>query len=694
MLSSSLGLGAPLNSAWGSLGKRSVLEKIGFEVDIRPDDVPIDSFSARLLDDEVVASIAGRLLQSLARRRIFRSAWLLYGWPARFQLLGTQEDETIRAARELHETYARVNALDGMFFEGVYSRRPERLVAVHHLMQPLKYHGWRATDRIRNRAKKIASGFKQSRLVECGFWKERRAEATAANATMSDMGVWMALVESSLLTSRFEFDTVANSSLEYAPNAALDPQTFMPQMRRCSIKVEKIKGAQRDTSFLTHTPFTWTRHHLEPMFMINTRRLNQWNLAPDIWLQCLLPDSQPVLLRPAGGEQWELVLGVCPGAATCTWPVRQVRRTPACCFFEPVHEGRTPCSFQHVCSLQWEIWNCIWASPLQQRGVLGAPPEDGGDNVAIRLATVGAPEDIVRGSARHGFWKAKEQDVRNVAIKMELRDIAALEPYGRFMEAFVRHLHPDLNDMEVYAICIKPAQNDAFVEDLLADEENCEFLDRGDREKLQQERNDRKSAEKRQKRYLASLAGLRDRARSMEDALLEQMASDTRRGGVIPYISKPDELTQALANEWGPPKSHVSKDFIAKRWQMRWQFGNISRAWATHGFVESLLAVLQAAWRSHNAWTGLRCDIPGLFPADDDVYIVIAQPAAAPEGRGRGRARGRGGRGGKGAKAGRAAAPAAPAALADAPPVPGAEDEEPSSAASSDDSSSSGSSSS
>ena len=76
-----------------------------------------------------------------------------------------------------------------------------------------------------------------------------------------------------------------------------------------------------------------------------------------------------------------------------------------------------------------------------------------------------------------------------------------------------------------------------------------------------------------------------------------------------------------LVNKWVPPGGHTQKDFSSGRWRIKWLFGNVSRRFATYGVHVSPIACLVIAWESASAWTGLRCDIPGIIFGN--VAIVV-----------------------------------------------------------------------
>jgi hypothetical protein len=155
--------------------------------------------------DSKYASLAGKFVQSLVRRRAFRSAWFTEGWPHRFNgFLGGDElkKETGRLLKDTYDAYALAKAKDTLFYNELCSKSPFRLPAVRQISEPVKANGWQPTPEVLIRLRARNGCFKQSRLVENGFLYERRKEAEHTNCQMTEATVYNALASSDCLTSR------------------------------------------------------------------------------------------------------------------------------------------------------------------------------------------------------------------------------------------------------------------------------------------------------------------------------------------------------------------------------------------------------------------------------------------------------------------------------------------------------------
>ena len=122
--------------------------------------------------DSKDACIAGKFVQSLVRRRAFRSAWFIDGWPHRFfGFLGGDElkEETGRLLKDAYEAYELAKTKDTQYSNDLCSKSSFRLPAVRQISEPVRANGWQPTPEVLQRLRARNRCFKQSRLVEHGF---------------------------------------------------------------------------------------------------------------------------------------------------------------------------------------------------------------------------------------------------------------------------------------------------------------------------------------------------------------------------------------------------------------------------------------------------------------------------------------------------------------------------------------------
>jgi len=595
---------------------------------------------AGLCDEEYMAMHAGKFVQAMIKRRVFRSAWFIYGWPGRLGgLLG--EEGTARSTmldlRQHYEAYEAISGFESKYFKARSARSPFKLPSVHQLVEPIRADGWVLSDRARSLLKLRESGFKQSRVVEDGFLKERRAEAAVTNFEMAEVGVVVALTQSEILTSRFSFKTHAHDQFHQGSGERLPAHAFRARTSDATMDISSIRGPKSTPAWITHSPGSWTKFHLEPYLMAHLHRTRSWAASELAWLTNLLPNHEPVLVRalvtpPLLIPEWVLVLGVCESTAALVWPVVEVTGNfGEHHFFEPKTDEDAVPSLRFICDLQWELWPCVWASPLVQRVVYGAPESFEGERAGVKLVTTLASEPIVTAAARFGFWAANERLLRKLAKHMGFLELHATKGWATFLEAFIRKMRPDLGDTMVLQIMLRRAPaGQSALEQLMEDEEFREHLDKTDREAYEKDSMSREKKKKEATAYMGALKPLRAR-------VLTRQKVPTGYAGETNW-------SQALVNTWTPPGSHIFRDEFNARWRIKWMFGNISRSWTAHGYHGSAIACLREAWESHTNFTDLPCEVPGIFDVEQGAKRSQAsqEPAAGAvrvEGRGRGRGR-------------------------------------------------------
>jgi len=171
------------------------------------------------------------------------------------------------------------------------------------------------------------------------------------------------------------------------------------------------------------------------------------------------------------------------------------------------------------------------------------------------------------------------------------------------------------------------------------------------------------------------LQPLRRAARSHHERERQGLSEDHRRGP----LSVPEGWSQSQVNMWLPPRSHILKDTFNGRWRVSHLDGTFSRSWMLHGMDASALLCVKEAWRVYTWQTGVRCDIEGIFTAEEQAAVDEVSPQAAPAAAeaaetpvasGKGSSRTRGGRASRGRGRGRAGRGQSSAAASSSEPPP------------------------
>jgi hypothetical protein len=166
----------PLRSTFQALMAPEDLEGMGFDVQLSshsPDRNCTESNSKYF-------GIAGKFVQNLVRRRVFRRAWFTDGWPhRRFGFLGGAEliEETGSWLKDTDEAYELAKIRVTLFYNNICSKSPFCLPAVRQLSEPLRSYGWVPSPEVLRRVEARNKMFKQTRIIENSFLRDPRVES-------------------------------------------------------------------------------------------------------------------------------------------------------------------------------------------------------------------------------------------------------------------------------------------------------------------------------------------------------------------------------------------------------------------------------------------------------------------------------------------------------------------------------------
>jgi hypothetical protein len=315
----------PLRNTFALLQDPRIVEALGMSVSFGAAAVDVPSMHAELAGEQGIAALAGTFVQSLVKKRVFRSAWMLYGWPSRCAEFLNSDPQVVAAAvqdlKEDYEVYMKAENMSTEFFAAFVSRSPFKLPSVMQIVLPLKANDWTLTKPIVDLVKARNQGFKQSRVVEDGFLVERRQETSASNAELVENQIFMSLIEKKLLKEKFAFETHPDS-LPHHRATDMPKDAFRAVASSASMDCRSIRSTKAKPDWYSPAPSSWPRKFTDAGFLRHLEEKGDWAKANKLWLTCLLPQKDTVLIRPLGGDKpWSLVLGHCESAAALLWPV-------------------------------------------------------------------------------------------------------------------------------------------------------------------------------------------------------------------------------------------------------------------------------------------------------------------------------------------------------------------------------------
>ena len=329
---------------------------------------------------------------------------------------------------------------------------------------------------------------------------------------------------------------------------------------------------------------------------------------------------------PTNEAEWCLLLGPVD-ACLLLWPVVFKGEVGADAFFElRIDDSAAP-----------EVWpfygqsltarSCVWASPASQANAYKAPAGWTSAGASLKLVSVRPAEPWMTCFARNCCWGASLQQLRQLAKELPIPDVPKSIDMSALLEKILRRFLPGVSDVEIYEILMlmAPPSEDIW-DQMLSNEDLHEMLEPSEQEALEKHVATQKKRIAEHKRWWSHVKALKEKCLPHFQAQEAALACELRARG--PVGCEGGEWTQSDANAWAPAGCHVLRDAYNARWRCHWPGGDMSRSWGEHGYHNSLVLVLRAAWIERTAVTGIQCTVPGIFAAAPDPVVPAAKPKA------------------------------------------------------------------
>ena len=531
----------PLRQTFQFLQTASKLELIGIDTECRAKPESTGLAKEMYSKCQLAASTAGRFCQAVVRKRVWRLAFLILGWPYRFALF-LDADAAVRqqALDDLKrdaEAYEDAKRLNTTFYNKMLVRSPMGKPVVAMILEPLKANGYNLTAAITAKVDLLNKGFKQSRLIEKGFCKARKLETGAASKEIGEMRLMAGLVETGLLNEEFKYKTHDLKTLPYKRNGTIAPERFRPRRSTCSVDVSSIRGTKRKAPFPSPGPTGWARGFFELDFLgqayLHDRHAeqeeHQWRLA-------LFPKDEALIVsfcaEPGIDSPWFLLLGP-TDAALLTWPLQRAWVSDDAVAFN-VCQGCAYAMPQYLFGQDICMRTCEWTCPgVQHHGYLAPSAVTLFHNAKLRLVAIDkGPEPWRTTLAKHAFFKATHQQLVKLGLNDGVPGITKKTPLHEVLEIEIRWWVVGITDLDLYNIIWlrKPPTTDG--EGLLDIPEMMDMVDGADRDQLEKVQQKRAKERVREAAFWTRMRPLRDRCMAHFKAQEEAMACEARARGL------------------------------------------------------------------------------------------------------------------------------------------------------------------
>ena len=180
----------PLRGSFAQLRDPVLLEKLDVLLRPSPRHMAAGLGGADVEEQDQIAAMAGKVSTLLVYHRCIRLSWMWSGWPAGVVSFADPEPAVALGAVErlkIHYTaFEATKGLASKYWQDVVKRSMMDHYSVQMFTRTLSELNWVLGEAVVAKADEFAHSCWQSLLVEDGFLRERRAEARAANMSLSE----------------------------------------------------------------------------------------------------------------------------------------------------------------------------------------------------------------------------------------------------------------------------------------------------------------------------------------------------------------------------------------------------------------------------------------------------------------------------------------------------------------------------
>jgi len=252
----------PLCDVMSTFSDAGKLQQCGFIV--HPIDLPLTGLNEHhplVQEEHDRAVVAGAFGLELVAARLCRCLWFLEGWPAK-SCLFHHADKKVRQqaaskfAKDL-DNHKKLAEEGGIFWTTVNKRSVFKTAAVEQIAAILEETGGHVTIAVQEHHRKKYSGLVASQVNEDGFQRERRAQASTQNGSLTPKKAWEVLLQKEVMSKVHHFDRLPPSTAPMARgnDCTLPRSTFHPSPSQVSTNCN-LKGIRGDGDWFTCTPET------------------------------------------------------------------------------------------------------------------------------------------------------------------------------------------------------------------------------------------------------------------------------------------------------------------------------------------------------------------------------------------------------------------------------------------------------
>lgn len=579
---------------------------------------------------------------ALVGNRLWRTWWLLRGWPSRFSRMASERDEDRQAVlQELRVDYELFKKLPEYAFHPLAVAFAKRSVfktaACRQLVACAEEEGWQPTPRLVELARSHASGVISSQVVEDGFHVMRSAESDGKNRSMSNHRRFDCLVSSDMLQTRHHYAPLEWRSQAPPQREPLPPSCFHPKStcKGSGLDLNQIASFKSQPEWFSPSVDNVSLPSLDLCVIRFLHRNQQWDKIGQLWKVGLFSGSGIMLhsLRNPH-EPWFFALKVVGGLGLFAWPAREVRTLNGQPLFEPdLSSAAAPQLIFVTDDTDWEARVVECKAPLWAWLQEPSSRDQSSGKDAKLMCVGGPPQPLLKLAARHAFFSLDKAFMLKISNDLDAGVSATGSAYSVCFE-LVRFIL-SCDEDEALKVCAQRVwkQGPSPTSDILDVQEAEDLFDHEERREVARvkESASRGHAEHDSWKREHSRR-VQERVTATAKAKAKSQASGGRARGrhavAAPRPLPAGELSQAQVKAFCPPGAFVWRSAKGSWNQHYPPCPRTSRSWMKYGERQAAVMILRDAWQNHLTVNNLAqsaCGVKGLFENDS---ALDALPAA------------------------------------------------------------------
>ena len=328
-----------MKDIFSTIGSEGVLADIGFS---------LPREGARLPDDGQVniensmARLHAEYNCLLVGNRLYREAWMVWGWPARSVLM-VHDDIGQDIMEELQEYYGLFLTLKRYVAE--HPNTPWKAHLQRHLFQEVRCQqliriaqvcGWTVNDEVKAWLKKRWSRILQSQLAEDGFNREKRAASKQLTRTGREHLAFKTLIDSDAMSTSHHFDAPEPLEAAVPRSGKLGYDIFRSTWENFSVDTTGLVTYSQKTKWWSPGASRLSVPYMDLILLQDTQEGNKWLDVGDLWWSCFMQMKHDMLVRPplfpvaevdCGPTPWMLPLKHVSDSASIFWLMQKQEGT-------------------------------------------------------------------------------------------------------------------------------------------------------------------------------------------------------------------------------------------------------------------------------------------------------------------------------------------------------------------------------